>query len=287
VWQAALFPAAVALGVGIAVRVPVLRHKIRRLRIDNYRGSRVSVVGGVVIAITLVLTEWLVWLTGRVTPGNGDFLSDWGSRAHVGTVALALGFFALGFLDDFAGDGSSKGFRGHLRALLGGQVTTGAIKAFGGLGLAFAVALWWESWFVPSAVLDALVIALAANFINLLDLRPGRAAKGFLILWVPAAVAARNSEYLPVAAAVAAALLVWLPADLREKGTLGDAGANMIGAVLGAGFVAGLGVAGRLVVLLLLLTLTLASERVSFTKVIQRVKPLRWLDGLGRRYPGG
>lgn len=286
-WQAASLPAAVALVIGVAVRGIVLRHKIRRLRVNNYRGARVSVVGGIVIAGTLVLTEALVWLIGRLAPGDGDFLSDFSSRLHLGTVILALGFFALGFLDDFAGDGRSKGFRGHLKALLGGEVTTGAIKAFGGVGLALAVSLWWEGWFVPGAVLDALVIALAANFVNLLDLRPGRAAKGFLILWVPAAFAARNSEYLPVAGAVAAGLIAWLPADLREKGTLGDAGANMIGAVMGAGFVAGLGVLGRLVVLLVLLGLTLASEQVSFTKVIEQVRPLRWLDGLGRKHPGG
>jgi UDP-N-acetylmuramyl pentapeptide phosphotransferase/UDP-N-acetylglucosamine-1-phosphate transferase len=214
--------------------------------------------------------------------GNDAYRTDSGSQVHLGTLLLALGFFALGFLDDFAGDGRSKGFKGHLRALLAGEVTTGAIKAFGGLGLAFAVSLWWEGWFVPTALLDALVIALAANFINLLDLRPGRAAKGFLLLWVLTAIAGRNSDYLPVSAAVAAAVVAWLPADLKEKGTLGDAGANMIGAVLGAGFVAVSGVPGRLALLVLLVIVTLASERISFTKVIERSAPLRWLDGLGR-----
>jgi UDP-GlcNAc:undecaprenyl-phosphate/decaprenyl-phosphate GlcNAc-1-phosphate transferase len=282
VWRAALFPAALALGAGIAVRVAVLRYRIRRLRIDNYRGARVSVVGGIVIAVTLVLTEVITRLTGLLMPGDDAYLSDAGSRVHAGTLILALGFFALGFLDDFAGDGRSKGFRGHLKALAGGEVTTGAIKAFGGLGLAFVVALWWEDWFLPAAILDALVIALAANFINLLDLRPGRAAKGFLILWVLAAAAGRDTNYLPASAAVAAAVVAWLPADLKEKGTLGDAGANMIGAVLGAGFVAASGVPARLAVLALLVLTTLASERVSFTKVIESTRPLRWLDGLGR-----
>ncbi|MEX0789940.1 MAG: hypothetical protein WD178_04110 [Actinomycetota bacterium] len=281
-WRAALFPAVLALGIGIAVRINVLRYRIRRLRIDNYRGARVSVVGGLVIAVTLVLTEGVTRLAGVMMPGEDAYLGDAGSRVHVGTMILALGFFALGFLDDLAGDGASKGFRGHLKALLGGEVTTGAIKAFGGLGLAFVAAMWWEDWFLPTAVLDALVIALAANFINLLDLRPGRAAKGFLILWVLAAVAGRNTNYLPVSAAVAAAVVAWLPADLREKGTLGDAGANMIGAVLGAGFVAASSVPGRLAVLALLVVVTLASERVSFTKVIEGAAPLRWLDRLGR-----
>lgn len=285
-WRSAIFPAALALGIGSALRLLILRHRIRRLRIDNYRKRRVSVVGGIVIAAALAITEAVSWGIGRLASGDGvRFLGDSKSPVHPGVLILALGFFALGFLDDFAGNGRSKGFTGHLSALRGGEITTGAVKAIGGLGLAFGVGLWWEGWFVPSAVLDALVIALSANFINLLDLRPGRAAKAFLILWAPAAVAARNSEYLPVSAAVAAAVVAWLPADLKEKGTLGDAGANMIGAVVSAGFVVAFGVAGRLAVLALLVLATLASERVSFTEVIERTGPLRWLDGLGRLRP--
>ncbi len=282
-WRAALFPAALALGIGIVVRTGMLRHRFRRLRINNYRGHRVSAVGGVVIAATLALVEWITWLSGKLALGDAAFLGREGSAVHLGTLILALGFFALGFVDDLAGGGRSrKGLAGHLGALRNGDVTTGAIKAIGGLGLALAVSLWWERLFVPTAILDALVVALAANFINLLDLRPGRAAKGFLILWLLPAVAARNSAYLPISAAVAAAVIAWTPADLREQGTLGDAGANMIGAVLGAGLVAASGVPGRFAALALLIGVTLASERVSFTKVIERTKPLRWLDNLGR-----
>ncbi|HVL52364.1 MAG TPA: hypothetical protein VM754_12785, partial [Actinomycetota bacterium] len=261
-WRAALLPAALALGIGLVARAGILRNRISRLRIDNYRGKRVSVVGGVVIAVTVAAVESITWLTGLAAPGFERFAGGMGSRVHLGTLVLALGFFGLGFLDDYAGDGRSKGFGGHLRALKRADLTTGAIKAFGGAGLAFAVCMWWEDLFVPAAILDALVIALAANFINLLDLRPGRAAKGFLILRLLPAAAARNSEYLPVSAAVAAAVVAWLPADLQERGTLGDAGANMIGAVLGAGVVAVSGIPGRLAALALLVVVTLASERV-------------------------
>lgn len=281
-WRAAILPAALAYGFASAARFLILRHKIRPLRIDNYRGRRVSVVGGIVIAIALVATELVTWATSGPGRTGADLVGDSDSRIHLGVLILALGFFALGFLDDFAGDGRSKGFAGHLGALKRGEVTTGAIKAFGGMGLAFAVGLWWEGGFIPSAVLDALVIALAANFVNLLDLRPGRAVKAFLVLWALAALAAQESEYLPVSSAAAAAAVGWLPADLKERGTLGDAGANMLGAVVGAGFVAASEVAGRLAVLALLVVVTLASERVSFSKVIEATGPLRWLDGLGR-----
>lgn len=286
-WRAALLPAALVFAAALAFRPVVLRREIARLRIDNYRGSTVWVVGGVVIAAALAAGELVLWIVESLGDGGlARWLPGIGSRTHAGVLVLALGFFGLGFLDDFAGDGRSKGFRGHLGALRRGEVTTGAVKAFGGLGLAFAVSLWWERGFPPTAVLDALVIALAANFVNLLDLRPGRAAKAFLLLWLPAAAAARNSEYLPVSAAVAAATVAWLPADLGERGTLGDSGANMLGAVLGAGVVAASGIPARLAVLAVLLAVTLASERVSFTRVIEQTRPLRWLDGLGRRPPG-
>jgi hypothetical protein len=41
-------------------------------------------------------------------------------------------------------------------------------------------------------------------------------------------------------------------------------------------------VRGRLGVLAVLVVLTAASERWSFSGAINRVPPLRWLDGIGR-----
>ncbi len=73
-----------------------------------------------------------------------------------------------------------------------------------------------------------------------------------------------------------------LPADLGEEIMLGDAGANALGALLGTAFVARAGTAGRLAALAGLVALTAASEKVSFTQVIQRTPGLRELDELGR-----
>jgi UDP-GlcNAc:undecaprenyl-phosphate/decaprenyl-phosphate GlcNAc-1-phosphate transferase len=64
---------------------------------------------------------------------------------------------------------------------------------------------------------------------------------------------------------------------------LGDAGANVLGAVLGAAAAAGLSRPGRLAVLTGIMGLTAASEVISFTTVIQRTPALRWFDMLGRR----
>ena len=63
---------------------------------------------------------------------------------------------------------------------------------------------------------------------------------------------------------------------------LGDAGSNVIGAVLGLAVVLECTALTRTVVLVVLGALTLASEFISFSRVIERVPPLRRLDELGR-----
>ena len=63
----------------------------------------------------------------------------------------------------------------------------------------------------------------------------------------------------------------------------GDAGANALGALLGVALAARTGPAGRALALTVLAGLTAASEKVSFTKVIQNTPGLRDLDALGRR----
>ncbi len=66
---------------------------------------------------------------------------------------------------------------------------------------------------------------------------------------------------------------------------LGDAGANALGAMLGAAAAGRMSRPARIALLAGIAGLTAASEVVSFTKVIERTPPLRWLDMLGRR-PG-
>jgi hypothetical protein len=71
--------------------------------------------------------------------------------------------------------------------------------------------------------------------------------------------------------------------DLAGEAMLGDTGANSAGALLGAALVQRTGRRGRWVALAALTALTLASEKVSFTAVIESTPGLRELDALGRR----
>jgi hypothetical protein len=63
---------------------------------------------------------------------------------------------------------------------------------------------------------------------------------------------------------------------------IGDAGANAVGALLGLRFAAVPGRARRVALLAGIVGLTLASEKVSFTEVIEATPGLRELDRLGR-----
>ena len=73
-----------------------------------------------------------------------------------------------------------------------------------------------------------------------------------------------------------------LPGDLAGRSMLGDTGANSAGALLGTALVARTGPRGRLLALVAVTALTFASEKVSFTKVIESTPGLRELDALGR-----
>ena len=70
--------------------------------------------------------------------------------------------------------------------------------------------------------------------------------------------------------------------DLHERLMLGDAGANVIGAVLGLGVVLGRGEATRITALVVLIVLNVAAEVISFSAVIERVPWLRAADRFGR-----
>ncbi len=215
-------------------------------------------------------------------------------RLKTAAVLATLGGGLFGAVDDLHESGKSKGLRGHLGELAQGRVTTGGLKVLGigGTGLlaaALATPPRGPGSAQPQAgagglvdlLVNGAVIAGSANLVNLFDLRPGRALK-VVLLTAPLAGRSPAGRLVSVACGTAAGLL---RPDLAEQSMLGDTGANAAGALLGTAAVAGLGRRGRVLTLLALAGLTLASERVSFTKVIARTPVLREFDALGRRPP--
>lgn len=192
----------------------------------------------------------------------------------------------LGGYDDVAGTSSDKGLRGHLGAMARGELTTGGLKVLGigTTGLAAGAMARGRRGGAADVLLAGAVVAGGANLVNLLDLRPGRALKVVLAAGLPLAVGAGPEGDVVAGPLGAAAAL--LPDDLGERAMLGDAGANALGAVLGTAAAATLSRGGLVVTATVIVALTLASERVSFSEVIERSAPLRAVDRLGRRPVG-
>jgi len=257
---------------------------------------------------------WLIWAGSAIV--GGVVASGTGTMQTLAVLTLAgplaLVAFALGVVDDAYGTSSTRGFKGHLKAMLGGRLTTGGLKLVG-IGTACLVvslvvgqvAPWGADGSGPTfarrlvgVLVAGAAIALTSNLVNLMDLRPGRALKSYSVLAVLGAVVcpiglrhlagASGQPAIVVVEMLALAVFAVGPVvatwryDLGERGMLGDAGANPMGAVAGLLIVAGLPLWALLGYFAVVLGLNLASERVSFSQVIESNRALRWLDTLGR-----
>lgn len=302
------------VGAGIGVCAG-LGYVLRRKRIKasqwertNFHGVTVSLRGGVAMAGASVASAAVA-----------SAFSDQ-PRAALGGLVASLGGGLAGYIDDVdqgAHDGGkvAKGLKGHLGALAHGQVTTGVIKiaGIGASALAASALVGSKATSMGGKVADlalnTVLIAGAANLANLLDLRPGRALKATVLVAAPlsyfscadaktpasgASGAASATPAAPASASGAsaqrllasglnAAAITALVEDLQETTMLGDTGANAAGALLGTSLAANDSWKLRLGTALGVVGLILASEKVSFSKVIAANPALNWLDQLWRR----
>ena len=240
-------------------------------RRTNYAGRPLTLLGGPALAAAATATAVLG--------------APAGTRAATALVGAVSGL--VGGYDDLAGarpeQARDKGLAGHLRALRAGRVSAGAVKVAGIGAAAAAAAVLTRRRSGAAALIDGVVttglVAGTANLLNLLDLRPGRAAKAGAIA---TAVTLGGPAGSLVAGPLGAVLAV-LPDDLGERVMLGDCGANALGALVGLRLAQVPGRGTRAGLLAGIVALTLASEKVSFTTVIEATPGLRELDRLGRR----
>lgn len=285
----------VGAGIGVCAGLGyVLRRKhikASQWERTNFHGATVSLRGGVAMAGASVASAAVA-----------SVLSDQ-PRAALGGAVAALGGGLAGYIDDVdqgAHDGGkvAKGLKGHLGALAHGQVTTGVIKiaGIGASALAASSLVGSKATSVGGKVsdlaLNTVLIAGTANLANLLDLRPGRALKATVLVATPLSYFSCAAAKTPASPASAqrllasglnAAAITALVEDLQETTMLGDTGANAAGALLGTSLAANDSWKLRLGTALGVVGLILASEKVSFSKVIAANPALNWLDQLWRR----
>lgn len=236
----------------------------------NYRGESIPVGMGLIFIFVYVLVAFL--------------LIRWAGQETVVLFLFGIVFFAiLGLLDDLLGSRENRGLKGHFGALFGGKLTTGALKGIGGgIGALFFSLIslpgrpWWE------ILTAALLVALTANTINLVDLRPGRAIKVFYLWFLILLGFYWGHVSLILLAPLAGGLIAFAPADLKARVMLGDTGANLLGAALGMASVWMMTFSTQLAVVIFLILLHLFTEKYSLTMIIERNRFLRFLDNLGR-----
>ena len=309
----------VCAGLGYVLRRK--RIKASQWERTNFHGATVSLRGGVTMAgaavasaaVASALSDQPRAALGGVVASLGGGLAGYiddvdqgahdggkvakGLKGHLG--ALAHGQVTTGVIK-IAGIGASAL---AASALVGSKATSVGGK-------------------VADLALNAVLIAGTANLANLLDLRPGRALKATVLVAAPlsyfscaaaktpasgasvtsataSASVASGASGAPSAKPVSpaspasaqrllasglnAAAITALVEDLQETTMLGDTGANAAGALLGTSLAANDSWKLRLGTTLGVVGLILASEKVSFSKVIAANPALNWLDQLWRR----
>ncbi len=256
----------------VAVAPWMLRAPPPGLIRENYARRRVPAVLGTAMVVGVVVS----------VPATASLAGDGYDLGRLGVGGL-LGFLALGavgLLDDLLG-GDARGFREHLGHLRHGRPTTGIVKLAAGVGAATVVALILGGGPVRVAA-AAVLIAVAANVWNALDVVPGRALKLGILALLPLLLASWREPYALLAAAGLGATTALLPFDLLERGMLGDAGSNPLGFLVGLGLALVLPTAGVVAAAAASLLLQVSAETVTISRLIEATPPLRWLDRLGR-----
>ena len=308
----------VCAGLGYVLRRK--RIKASQWERTNFHGVTVSLRGGVAMAGASVASAAVAsafsdqpraalgGLVASLGGGLAGYIDDVDQGAHDGGKvakglkghlgALAHGQVTTGVIK-IAGIGASAL---AASALVGSKATSVGGK-------------------VADLALNTVLIAGTANLANLLDLRPGRALKATVLVatplsyfscaaakapaWetsgaasasvasgasgapsatpaAPASASGASAQRL-LASGLNAAAITALVEDLQETTMLGDTGANAAGALLGTSLAANDSWKLRLGTTLGVVGLILASEKVSFSKVIAANPALNWLDQLWRR----
>ena len=237
----------------------------------NYKKDMIPVSMGIVFLPMLIINAIIL----------AYFTTNFKDMLHIFIFLFGLvSMFFAGILDDIIGNRDVSGLKGHFKSLLNGKLTTGGFKAlFGGfIGLVISIPI---SKNIYDIVINTLIIALSTNLMNLLDLRPGRAIKGYLVISI--VLLFTLGEYTRnLLLLIFPNVIAYFNQDLKAKAMMGDTGSNVLGISIGILFVMGYPLKVRLIWLAFLIFIHILTEKYSLTKIIESNKFLNFIDKLGR-----
>ncbi|NLS45090.1 MAG: hypothetical protein GX969_05060 [Firmicutes bacterium] len=242
----------------------------------NYAGSIIPTSTGIIFAVSVfpaaMITVKLFILTGPEL----QFIFPY--------LLLVSGSSFAGLIDDAYGLNSHKGLIGHFKASMSKRMpTTGVVKAMI-IWIITLISLYLSVKGRPVLFLlfDTALVGLFANFMNLLDVRPARSAKVFFIILISFFVYDYKSFVGLVPAALTGTILAGLNDELSGVSMMGDAGANLLGAVLGFWVAVSFPVPTKILALLFLIGIHIYTERYSISDIFDTNPILHFLDQLGR-----
>ena len=262
------------VGVGVSViSIPMVKYMLESCGLirKNYRGEMIPVGMGIAFIPTLMV--------------NSAILTYFNIE-HDRLLLIFVLLFAVmamafaGIMDDAIGNRDVTGLKGHFLSMFKGRLTTGGFKAVlgGFIGIVVSAAVADN---ILGVVVGTLVVALATNFMNLLDLRPGRAIKVYLIISILVLIFAGDFNrqlYMLLLPGVVSYFIF----DLKALSMMGDAGSNVLGVFIGVMIVISFSIQVQLVCLVGLIAIHVLTEKYSLTKLIEQNSVLNFIDKLGR-----
>ncbi len=259
--------------VGTYAIIPMFKNLLINSKVvrPNYKGDNIPVSMGIVFLPMIII--------------NSTILS-FATHEYQNLLYLFMYIFGMismffaGILDDVLGNRDVSGLKGHFKSLLKGSLTTGGFKAlFGGfIGIVISIGI---SKNITDIIINTLIIALSTNLMNLLDLRPGRAIKVYILIIVGIFITLTGYiKLLPLL--ILPNVLAYFNYDLKAKAMMGDTGSNVLGISIGILFVMGYSLKVRIAWLVFLIFIHILTEKYSLTKIIENNKVLNYIDKLGR-----
>jgi UDP-N-acetylmuramyl pentapeptide phosphotransferase/UDP-N-acetylglucosamine-1-phosphate transferase len=263
---------AVSTAAAVAVYILLLNVAPKSFHALNFRGSRIPANAGLIGVVAGAFACGWLW---HKSDGGGSTLVET-------ALMLVIAFGLLGLLDDLLGDRSTGGLRGHFMALIKrGRLTTGVVKAVGGVIAAAIAGILLHPHTLILAALAALVIALTANAINLTDTRPGRSLATCLAFGAIAAVVGMHALHYAVGIVFPPMMLVMAGLYLFDRSAsvmMGDVGANAFGALIGLMWAVFTPLAAQACFLVILIWFHWWTESHSLSKAIEQSPFLRIID---------
>ncbi|MDU0964483.1 MAG: glycosyl transferase [Peptostreptococcus anaerobius] len=262
------------VGVGVSViSIPMVKYMLESCGLirKNYRGEMIPVGMGIAFIPALMV--------------NSAILTYFNIE-HDRLLLIFVLLFAVmamafaGIMDDAIGNRDVTGLKGHFLSMFKGRLTTGGFKAVlgGFIGIVVSAAVADN---ILGVVVGTLVVALATNFMNLLDLRPGRAIKVYLIISILVLIFAGDFNrqlYMLLLPGVVSYFIF----DIKALSMMGDAGSNVLGVFIGVMIVISFSIQVQLVCLVGLIAIHVLTEKYSLTKLIEQNSVLNFIDKLGR-----